>query len=538
MINPKEQSDQQGQILAYAHAHGYSDTSARYSPCRVGVWLTQPIGGYDHTHIDGLLSSAVVRDALRGVPLLPRPEPYAIPLPMEVLWRSQTGLPLYHCSSLLPSGEFRQSVFTWTKKNDPSVSYFTERKRDGSERQPDNGSGPDKEYCVGLQIKSIPHLMGVAVGDIEEIKRLLAMVWGVGKKIALGLGTIAHIEAVPCEIQGYCFVEYSALKRPVPAEACKDLGLSLVGDVQLAGYTPPYWLPANQADCYMEKSSVSNVSVPYVPLERVSVPDFLYRCYVQDGFRHISRGGAILQHPKCQRVHGMGQPCVITGLPITDSAVPARYALSSDMGNVVDFCQAPESLWVSNAAAVILSLPKIMHRNLVALIRHDPVRPLHSGHLLWPSVAIDKDHPTQPRPLWREVLIALVEQYMGYRCVLIFKDEPKSRTWPRARIGTIGEQTPLLFKDSSFGIEAVLQISIPEALRQMLYIESLLDTGYGKMEIRDGLKSPSIERLIETLAIEKKLAAMRTTPEFPFAWYIARNKEDRVIREGIHIELD
>lgn len=530
---------QQEQLLAYTHAHGYQDTSTRYQACQIRLTLSQPIGGYDPIHLDGLLQAALVQDALQGVPLERSHTPYRIPLPVEVIWRSPEGLPLYHCSSLLPQGGVKQSVYTWTKKNDESISRFAVRKKDGTEWQPDNGSGQNKEYCMPLPIKSISCLIGYAVGDLEEIRRLLVGLSGIGKKVSWGLGNMTSVAVEPSPLESrWCFVRGERLLRPVPLAACRDLGLKPVGDSQLVGYTPPYWLSVNQAPCLVEHQQViEGVSTSPLSVEHLSVPAFLYQCYVADSLNHITdRGEVTLQHRKLVYGRGIGEPCALTGLPIlAPGAVPAKDALSSNMGNVVDFCHAPQSKWVANDAAILLGMPKQMHRNLVALIH--PTKS-QDAHLLWPSIAVDPTNPTQRRPLWREVLLALQERYQGYRCILIFKDEPKSRTWPRARIGTIGEQTTLLIKESQFGLEAVLQISIPEAIRQMAYIESLLDAGYGKMEIRHGLKSPAIDRLIETLAIEEKLSTMRTTPEFPFIWYIARIKEDRAVRKDISLELD
>lgn len=528
---------QQEQILAYARTHGYDDTLPRYQSCQVRVTLSQPIGGYDPIHLDGLLQSAVVLDALEGIPLERSSTPYTIPLPLEVLWRSPDGLPLYQCSSLLPVGRVKSSIFTWTKKNEESVSRFAARKKDGTEWQPDNGSGQHKEYCMPLPVKSSTSLIGYAVGDLEEISRLLKLLPALGKKTAWGLGSIANVAINPCSrVSRFCFVREQRLLRPVPVVACQDLGLAVTGEPQFAGYTPPYWLPANQANCFLEQQAVSDASPAHPPgREQMSIPAFLHRCSLADSARHMARGALTLLHPKYVSGSGVGALCALTGMPITDDgAVPSRFALSRDMGNVADFCRAPESPWVSNAAALILSQPKQMHRNLVALLHPTT----GEAHLLWPSIAVDPTNPKQARPLWREVLLALLERYQGYQCILIFKDEPKSRTWPRARIGVVGERTPLLMKESQFGIEALVQISIPEVVRQMLSIEDLLDAGYGKMEIRYGLKSPALDRLIETLESEKKLIAMRATPEFPLAWHSARTKEDRALRKDIPVELD
>lgn len=524
-INPYQQ-----RITAYTTAHGYTDNAPRYQPCRVTLTLIQPYAGYDLPHLDGLLSSVMVAQALQGGQLPKDNTLYTIPLPLEVLWRDEAGTPLFHASSLLPDPRHEKSVFTWTKKNAELASRFTERKRDGSLWQPDSGSGQFKEYRMPLPLTASAHFTGYAYGDREEIARLLALLHTTGKKGAWGFGRIARVEVEPCGKPGrYVFVQGGRLLRPVPVAALAALGLVAEGTPTLIGYSPPYWLPARQAQCYPEGTAVreaANTAKPVV-MPRWSVPSFLLYCQQQDALRRHS--SLILLHDKFQRGKGVGALCALTGLPIEDGgAVAAKDALSSNMGNVADFCKAPESAWVSNAAALILAQPKLMHRNLVALLS-----PKGEGHLLWPTIALDPKQPENPRPLWREVLLALQERYKGYQCIVIFKDEPKSRTWPRARIGVVGASLPVHLSDSTFGFSALLVLDVDEIVRQMRVVESLLDKGYGKVMIRTGLRSPSVEKLTETLADERQLARMRVTAEFPLAWNAARTAEDRKVREGV-----
>lgn len=530
---------QQATLLRYAHAHGYTDRSPSYTACSVRIDLTQALGGTDPVHLDALLQSALVRDALQGETLEPSTARYEIPVPLEVLWRSDDGGPLYHCSDLLPEGKVQPAHFTWTKKNDPSVSFFSTRRKDGNQWQPDDGAGPNKAYCRSMPLRQVSCLLGYAVGDPDEIQRLLSLLTGIGKKHAWGLGTFAQIRVDPCDLpHRYCFVRGGQLLRPLPLAACQALGLTASGeegDAQLIGWTPPYWLPLNQAPCFVEHQPVTDSDAPQPPVtvEHLSVAEFLWRAWVADSLRYPRVGGTTFLHAKYQPGAGVGEPCALTGLPITEGAVPAKVAFSSNMGNVADFCHAPRSPWVSNAAAIILGMPKQMHRNLVALLHPTT----GEAHLLWPTIAVNPSEEQQPRPLWREVILALDERYRGYRCLLIFKDEPKSRTWPRGRIGVIGEQTPIYLSESVFGMESLLHISLSETVRQLQWIEQLLDAGHGKTEIRQGLKSLSIDTLITTLVDERQLAAIRETPEFLLAWHSARFQNDRLTRKDIPLEL-
>ncbi len=107
----------QERLTAYGLAHGYADTR-QYQPFLAIFHTTQPIGGYDLPHLDGLLQWAVVQEALEGGHLPRSATPYQIPLPLETLWQSQEGYPLYHATDLWPVGTMRQAVSWWVKQND------------------------------------------------------------------------------------------------------------------------------------------------------------------------------------------------------------------------------------------------------------------------------------------------------------------------------------------------------------------------------------------------------------------------------------
>jgi hypothetical protein len=97
----------------------------------------------------------------------------------------------------------------------------------------------------------------------------------------------------------------------------------------------------------------------------------------------------------------------------------------------------------------------------------------------------------------------------------------------------VGMHTPLFFVDAELSIADRITISVIEAKRQMLLIESLLDAGYGRTAIRTGSLRAEAD-LQEALLIQKELEAMQQTPEFLFAWRIARSKQEREKRKGTH----
>lgn len=527
----------QEKILRYATEHHYEDTSNHQS-FQVIFHLTTPYAGHDRVHLDALIQYCVVQEALQGAPLPPSDTPYEIPIPLEVVWQ-QEGNKLYHSTSLFPRGKEKQGVIYWTKRNDPMASRFARRKQNGDEWQADNGSGTFREYLTPLPTRMTNALWGYAVGNMAEVERLLSLMEVLGKKTSVGLGQIIRIEVIPYESDSrYLFIQGGHLLRPVPQEALGVLGYQpLEGTtLQHLGYMPPYWLVARQAMGYPEQTRVERreEAVTFTSsMQRWSIADFIIFCERKEAYFRTQRGLPVditLMHPKLQRGRGQGALCALSGLPIgEEGAVAAKDVLKGEMGHVVDFLKAPRSLWVSHSAALVLSQQRTFHRSFVALISPDE----QEGRLIFPTVAVDPTNPRQERPLWREMLLDLVEKYLGYRCLIICKDEPKSRQWPRMRQGAVGVHTPLFFVDAELSIADRVSINVTEAKRQMLLIESWLDQGYGRTAIRTG-SLKALGDLQEALVIQRELELIAQTPEFLFAWRIARSKSEREKRKGTH----
>lgn len=541
----------QARLLAYGAAHGYAERRP-YQPFHVSLRLLQPVAGFANLHLDGPLQAAVVQEALQGERLPPSAERYEIPLPLETRWTSVTGVPLYHTSNFAPAAQALARTFWHIKHNNHDrLARVTRRKSDGTVWQPDDGSGAYKEYRLALPTQQTTTLIAWGVGLPEEVARLLRLLepHGLGKKTAYGLGqfvleAVTPLDHLPAPLaflagKGDTFT----VLRPLPLSACPALGLEPVADAapaQLA-YSPPYWLPANQALCLEEGSLVRKVKPrPMSPLfqdEPLGLADHLLLADRAEWVRQIAAAGTsstgamtgvenlVLTHPKLRHGQGIGARCALSGLPIRETgAVAAKDALSSNMGNVVDFLKAPDSPWVSNAAALVMGDPKKWHRNFVALVQGN------EGRMFWPTFAVDEKQPGQARPVWRETLVELADHFQGWQIVAVCKDEVKSRAWPRARIGVVGRQTPLYFAESKLGMAGLLLVDIHDLKRLLLRLEALLDAGYGKMMLKNGVPVLEGKTLKETLELERELAAWRDRPEFPLAWRAAHTLELRTAR--------
>ena len=220
-----------------------------------------PIADYDPPMLDGLLAAAVVREVTGGQMLPASREPYFIPLPLEQLYVSPEGLPLWAASCLWPSEPSVRDMqylhrraqtgqFTAGKKGRFSVDTIKGRWMERRVPTPTVVTDALTAYCIGIP---------------EEVERLLSMISHVGKRRAAGLGEVKAWHVEPVEISvGNLLIRDGALSRPMPIEARGLVEPFIPSEgASYVGWTPPYWLPATMADGWRAGTPVE-AHVPHV----------------------------------------------------------------------------------------------------------------------------------------------------------------------------------------------------------------------------------------------------------------------------------
>ena len=189
----------------------------------------------ERTHLDGILSAG----ALTNHPQASNYDQVAvIPLPLELAWVSPQGLPLWACTPLMPAGEGLATREYWHKR------YPSHRADFGSKLNAVTSAGRWREYRVPVHAQSIDRLHALAIGNAEEIERILAVVTHIGKKGSMGYGRVARWSVTPVD---HTLDDVLAM-RPVPV-AYYD-GRQPVGSLALnRGWTAPYWFAPWWADC-------------------------------------------------------------------------------------------------------------------------------------------------------------------------------------------------------------------------------------------------------------------------------------------------
>lgn len=214
-----------------------------------------PEGG---VHLDSLLAWAVVN----SLPYPPPPEPEAycsiIPVPLELLWVSSAGLPLWAASELLPGAETLRSQEYWHKR------YPGHRAELGTRVAASPVAGRYKEQRRPVQVVRTERLEAVCIGHRETIERMLSLVSHVGKKVAAGYGRVEW-RVIPLGWTHDETVHHILDARPVPVEYYTGNreydpwfdGVDLVGldrpFTALAGWTPPYWHAPWYAPCLLPR---------------------------------------------------------------------------------------------------------------------------------------------------------------------------------------------------------------------------------------------------------------------------------------------
>lgn len=196
-----------------------------------------PVGTDNAVHLDGLLSQAV----LTAHPCAPQFNGQAciVPLPLEILWISPQWLPLWAASDMLPGDPVTAREY-WHKR------YPSHRAEFGSKMAAVTTAGRWKEYRVPLNAVRANLLHGIAIGNKDEITRLLGFVSHIGKKGSAGYGRVAQWQVDAIDAADPLDLIIAAKSVPVDYAQSKDIAGKYS---PLRGWTPPYWYAPYHSPC-------------------------------------------------------------------------------------------------------------------------------------------------------------------------------------------------------------------------------------------------------------------------------------------------
>ncbi|MFZ4816389.1 MAG: hypothetical protein ACOYL5_17775 [Phototrophicaceae bacterium] len=214
-------------------------------PLRITAELSTPVGAGMGMHFDAILSYAIIERASQGQNYPPEMYPFVIPLPLEVLWQPNGGLPLWASTNLAPMGDATYEIGYINKRALDAGRHTRENLNTGKGRHKDMHRPFKQTVALGWQAD--------VIGHAESIADLLATVHAIGKKRTAGGGRVHQwkIDTLP---NFRLLNDAHVYRRPVPIEAIWDLihkgvGDTVVAPAQRLGYSPPYWYAPAHLPC-------------------------------------------------------------------------------------------------------------------------------------------------------------------------------------------------------------------------------------------------------------------------------------------------
>lgn len=232
-------------MIEYDALKPYADRYAAMDCCQAlrVMLILRPgsrLAGYDPLNLDNLLARAVVDEATQGAGLPNSTEPYLLPVPLQCLWRSPAGLPLWAATPFTPVGFSTRDIAYWHKRQ--QSGRWTGTKRGTFTITATKGRWMERRVPLPVTVcnEFVVHCMGHA----EEIARLLKPLTFVGKRRTNGFGEVQEWRVEVAET--FDLVQEGRLTRALPALALELLPLGTVPEGQPApvGWTPPQWKPS------------------------------------------------------------------------------------------------------------------------------------------------------------------------------------------------------------------------------------------------------------------------------------------------------
>lgn len=255
------------------------DRTERYQqmkkiPLQIKINLVTPMVYPNYgIHLDSLLTEAVARELFSHD--LDRwqdqDKHIDIPLPLE---RTEGKYPIWKASIGFISPLNKEHRDFWVKRTNDEFAGFKTNKivwpagviSDNVSKQlayevelekptgPANNpsSGGFKSYYEGRNLVVTDYIVFHAVGNKDEVYRLLNNLKGIGKKTGIGYGKIGKIEVIETEH------DYSLLtpdEKPARQLPCIDFP-NIRSQIIASRTSPPYWSKRDLVVCYNTSSSV------------------------------------------------------------------------------------------------------------------------------------------------------------------------------------------------------------------------------------------------------------------------------------------
>lgn len=126
----------------------------------------------------------------------------------------------------------------------------------------------------------------------------------------------------------------------------------------------------------------------------------------------------------------------------------------------------------------------------------------------------------QNRPCWSDLAREVWPSRHGQNVLCLLTTDFKKRLWPRARIGALGNATPVFFYDSANCAGGNLFLNWQALIRVLDCVEPIYEAGFSKKAIFNNLyneqKPIAANGFHDTMRWERELSKLRDSPEPSF----------------------
>lgn len=208
--------------------------------------LTPPAFGHPWIHFDALIAHLVARREL-GSKYYTLSSKWINKKVIELsenLPLQKIGDPWFYASSVSLVEGAPSSFKIYKRFHTKNIPQKTRKRKVTTSR------GYFRSFMMTVPYIPTDEIVFYANGEKEELEHLLSFVSGLGKKRAIGFGTVKKVIIV--EESEDCSIEMKGvILRPIPIEAIKKI--NQIGRIFIATspFRPPYWSKRNVAKCLM-----------------------------------------------------------------------------------------------------------------------------------------------------------------------------------------------------------------------------------------------------------------------------------------------
>ena len=207
--------------------------------------------------------------------------------------------------------------------------------------------------------------------------------------------------------------------------------------------------------------------------------------------------------------------CAITGDKIA-TGISWKRVIPSSTGEYLDLMHGMTFEYMSIPAATAYKGSWNMGSRLI----------FEDGTMYHPYIASSSAAKNE-RTYWSELVRDVWPGRKGQNCLCIITDDFKKKIWPRATVGGLGVNTPVLLYDSGRLILQVLTVNWKRLIAVLDFVEEVYSAGFSKSSMGESLYSHYSgfsENPEQAMEWETQLQELRQLPEFSVALLIAQKE--------------